>query len=111
MVDQAPEFETIDALGRTVQYAGSVGTSPIQVPSSPGTSISEAFIRCVTDNSPNTKRLLWSIDNVTYHTLIPGDAFGWTFKKDSTNQDIKQLYVKGNAAGVNYEVTINFEEV
>ena len=110
MSNVAPEFETIDSLGKTQQYQGTVGTTATQVPSVAGTSISEAFIKCGSDNTPNTKRLLWSIDNVTYHTLSPGEFTGWTFKKDASDVEIKQLYIKGNVAAVTYELIINTEE-
>jgi hypothetical protein len=111
MPDSAPEFETIDGLGFTVQYQGTVGTSSIQVPSVAGFSISDAIIRCSSDNTPITKRLLWSIDNVTFHTLAPGEFVGWTFKKlIGTSTEIRQIYIKGNVAAVGYELIVNTEE-
>jgi hypothetical protein len=110
VTNAAPEFETIDALGKTQQYGGSVGTTPIQVPAVAGQPLADVLIRCATDNSPITKRLLWSIDNVTYHTLAPGEFVGWDMRKDASNNEIKQIYLKGNVAAVTYEVIANSEE-
>lgn len=104
MVNQNPQFEMIDNEGSTIQIAGTVGTTPIQVPSVATFDISEILIRCATDNSPITKRLLWSLDNVTYHTLGPGEYVGWTLKGQQT-----QIWLKGNVAGVDYEVLVNRE--
>jgi hypothetical protein len=109
MSNVAPEFETIDALGKTVCYQGTVGTVAIQVPSVAGFSISEALIRCASDNSPVTKRLLWSTDNVTYLTLAPGEFVGWTFKKTAADAEITQIWIKGSVAGVVYELVVNTE--
>jgi len=110
MVNAAPEFETIDALGNTTQYSGTVGLTPILVPPSPGRPISEILIRCDTDNTPNSERLEWSIEGVVYQKLSPGEFIGWTLKKNSTNQEIKQIYLRGTTAAVFYEVLVNTEE-
>lgn len=104
MVEVAPQFETKDDLGSTTQFASTVGTTPVQVPASAGTKISEILIRCETDNTPVTKRLLWSLDNVTYHALAPGEFIGW-----EPQGTILQIYLKGNTSGVAYEVVMNRE--
>lgn len=111
MADTAPEFETIDALGFSGQYAGTVGTTPVQVPAVAGNPISDALIRCTSSNTPVTKNLLWSLDNVTYHVLSPGEFVGWTFKKlIGTSNEIKQVWIKGSVAGVLYEILANTED-
>ena len=104
MAEVAPQFETKDDNGTTTQFASTVGTSATLVPASAGTNISEILIRCSTDNSPITKRLLWSLDNVTYHTLAPGEFIGW-----EPQGTLTQIYLKGNVAAVSYEVIMNRE--
>lgn len=104
MAELAPQFESIDNLGSTTQYQGTIGTTPAQIPSVAGFDIAEALIRCASDNSPITKRLLWSLDNVTYHTLAPGEFVGWTLKGQQT-----QIWIKGSVAAVTYEIILNRE--
>jgi len=104
MVDQAPEFETIDRLGDSKQYAGTVGASPVQVPAVAGFDIDTFLISCPGDNTPVTKRLSWSLDNVTYHVLRPGEDVPIKLKNS-----YKQIYLKGNVADVSYEMFINYQ--
>ena len=106
MAEVLPQFEQIDNVGSTTQFQGTVGTTAIQIPSVATFDISEILIRCATDNSPVTKRLLWSLDDVTYHTLAPGEFVGWTLKGEQA-----QVWIKGSVAGVIYEVLVNRESV
>lgn len=99
-----PQFESEDRLGTTTQYAGTATTSPVLVPSVAGGRIAELLVRCDSDNTPNTERLLWSLDNITYHKLAPGEFVGWTLK-----DNITQIYVKGTTAAVDYEIILNRE--
>jgi hypothetical protein len=105
MVDPAPQFETEDLLGSTAQYAGTVGTAPISVPTAPGPIIAYAFVRCATDNSPQSKRLSYSFDGgTTFAVLSAGEYVGWPMRGSQT-----QIVLKGNSAGVAYEVLLNRE--
>jgi len=104
MAEVAPQFETKDDEGTTTLFATTVGTTAVQVPASAGNNISELLIRCATDNSPVTKRLLWSLDDTTYHTLAPGEFVGW-----EPQGTLTQIYLKGNVASVSYEVIMNRE--
>lgn len=106
MVDSAPEFEMTDGLGTTKQLAGAAGVDAVALFSPVGGAIEEIIIRCPLQ-TPNTKKLYWSFDNVVFHELSVGEFVGWEPRKDSANQPINQLYLKGNVAGVNYEVIAN----
>lgn len=106
MVDRSPEFESSDTLGFTEMYAGTVGTTPIVLPSPATTVIDVALIRSP-NQVPNSVVLSWSIDNITYHALAPGEYIGWEFRQRANGTDVTQIYVKGSTSGVKYEVTIN----
>lgn len=89
--------------GSTFQGAATVGTSPLALPAVIGNPITSALIRCPSDTTPGTKRLLYSFDGGTvYAVLTPGEFVGWSPKGDQT-----QIYIKGNVAAVPYEVIIN----
>jgi hypothetical protein len=100
------DFTGAGVMGNTTLYSGSVGTTAALQPSVSGDKISEILIRCASSNT-NAKRLLWSIDNVTYHTLAPGEFVGWTMSRDLSNLNITQIYVKGSVAAVAYELIVN----
>lgn len=104
MVEVAPQFESKDDLGDTISSVSTVGTSAVQLPASPGAKISDFTIRCAVDNSPVTKRLLWSYDNVNYYTLAPGES-----ASRSPHGNILQIWIKGSVAGVTYEFEANRE--
>lgn len=89
--------------GNSTQYTGTVGTTAVAVPSVAGDDIVLFLVRAPSQ-TPITKRLLWSLDNVTFHELSPGEYVGWPLKGSK-----KQIYVKGNVAGVNYEIVLNTE--
>jgi hypothetical protein len=61
------------------------------------------LVRCPAQ-TPYSRTLSWSLDNVTYHVLSVGEYVGWPLKGS-----IKQIYIKGNVAGVSYEVVLNTE--
>lgn len=90
-------------IGQSTQYAGTVGTTAVAVPSVAGNDIILFLVRSPAQ-SPITKKLYWSFDDVTYHELSPGEYVGWPLKGSK-----KQIYVKGNVAGVNYEIVLNTE--
>ena len=104
MVEVAPQFEQKDNLGTTFISVSTVGTSAVQIPASAGNDISDFILRCNVDNSPITKRLLWSYDNINYFTLAPGES---AFR--APRQGIKQIYIKGSIASVSYEFECNRE--
>lgn len=85
----------------TIQFEGSVGTTPTSLPAIPGNDITQVIISCRAQ-TPTTKRLLFSLDNgVTFFTLTPGAMVGWEPK------DIQQIQVVGNVASVQFDVIIN----
>lgn len=105
MASPAPQFESKDLSGSTAQYASTVGTSPISLPPSPGNILAYALVRCGTDNTPVTKRLLYSFDGgVTFGVLAPGEYVGWPLRGGPT-----QIQLQGSTAGVLYEVILNHE--
>lgn len=111
MVDIVPEFETTDELGETRQYSGTVGVTPVTVPPSPFRSIDAFLIRCPSQ-LPNTRRLEFSLNGgASWMRLAVGEYVGWIPKKDSSGNDIKQVLLRGNTAGVEYEVLINFGQL
>lgn len=101
------DFETVDIDGSTIHYNGSVGTTPTTIPTVANKRISEFFIECDIDNTPVTKRLLFSCDGgATYTTIRPGESMIWTPKGRIT-----QLYIKGNVAAVSYQMIVNYEDI
>jgi hypothetical protein len=98
-----PIGENAQDFGTTLQLAGSVGLTSTAFPTVAGDPIATLLIRCPTQ-SPTTRRLYYSFDDVTFHELAPGEFIGWSLKGNLT-----QIYLKGNVAGVNYEVTLNRE--
>lgn len=98
-----PIGDSAQDFGSTSQYAGTVGTTPIQIPGVAGDPIATALIRCP-NQSPSTRRLRYSFDGVTYHALSPGEFILWPMKGN-----IGQIYLQGSTAGVEYELTLNRE--
>lgn len=99
---ERPIGDSAQDLGDTIDFAGTVGTSPTAFPASPGNPIT--FFLVVCPDQLNTRRLYWSLDDVTYHELTPGGYIGFPPKGNKT-----QIYLKGNAASVNYELIMNRE--
>jgi hypothetical protein len=111
MAHKAPEFETQDILGRTKQFAGTVGTTPILVPAAPEGRITEALIMCSLDNA-NTARLRFDFtaQSVFDDGLNKGAYVAWSLKgKPSTGEPIEQIQLVGNQANVKYLVILNLE--
>jgi len=105
MADSPPRHEIVDNQGNTVQASGTVGTTPVSIPASPGPPISEFLIQCPENQSDIDNRLLVSVDATNFLTLHPSGHWAWTPKGDS----VTQLTVKGNQAGVDYEIVYNTE--
>jgi hypothetical protein len=105
MVDQLPDFETVDNKGDTLQESGSVSLVQIAVPAVAGAPISEFLIQCPEDQDLDG-RLYVSLDGGTNKmTLYPTGHWGWTPK----GQSVTQLTLWANQANVDYEVVINRE--
>jgi len=105
MTDQAAQFEQVDLLGSTVPLSASVGTSLTAIPAAATTIIQTFIVICKVDQVPATKRLLVSLDGGTnFTTLKVGGRFGGRLKGNK-----KQIHIKGNQAGVEYEITLNKE--
>ena len=98
--------ELEDLVGSTTHFSGSVGTTPIQIPASAGNIIAEVLIHCPLQ-TPKTKKCLFSLDGsgTGFITLEQGSVLGWSVKGEIT-----QIEVKGNEAGVNYEIILNRED-
>ena len=99
------QFEQRDILGTTTNFSGSVGTSFVAVPSSPGKPIAEALVRC-SNQTPQSSVLQVSFTSSTgpWISLSPGEFIGWTVKGYMT-----QIWILGNNASVDYEVVLNRE--
>lgn len=102
-VDLPPAFESQDLDGTTVNYSSTVGTTPINLPTTANKVISEVLFRCSLQ-TPATRRCLISFDGTTYFTLIPGDIIGWSVKGSK-----KQIKINGNTTGVLWEAVVNYE--
>lgn len=105
MVDSPNRFEISDNQGSTVQDSGTVGTTPIVFPDPAAAPISEFIIQCPEDQDIDN-RLLVSIDGVNFMTLYPSGHWAWTPKGGT----VTQISIKGNQAGVDYEVVANLED-
>lgn len=105
MAESPERFEIADNQGTTLQFDGTVGTTPESFPDPAQTPISEFLIQCPEDQDIDN-RLLVSINGSNFITLYPTGAWGWTPKGSS----VTQLTIKGNQAGVKYELVMNIEE-
>lgn len=96
--------ETQDLQGTTDHFNGTVGTSPVSIPTVGTTYIQEVLIDCPASNQPS-KNLLVSFDaGATFKTLVPGANLAWTLKGNRT-----QIQIKGSSASVAYEIILNRE--
>jgi hypothetical protein len=103
--NQAPQFETDDAVGSTDTFTGSVGSTPISVPASAGGDIALVSVKQPMGVPPYNKILYFSLDGGTnWHVLQQGEGAIWPLRGA-----IKQIQIKGNVAGVAYEVILNRE--
>lgn len=87
--------------GSTVIDTGTVSTVYTDVPAVAGGSITSILLENPLSNDP--KQLLISFDGgTTAKTLEAGSNFVWT-----PRGDLKQVKIKGSAAGTDYEIVIN----
>lgn len=106
MADVYPEFETTDDLGETRQFSGSVGTTAINIPSSPIRPIDAFLVRCPPQAS--IRRLEVSLNGgADWLTLAPSEYVIWSPKRDTLGNDIQQIKIRGNTASVLYEAILN----
>ena len=98
-----PIGDSAQDFGATKQFIGSVGTTSTAVPAVAGDFIATALIRCP-QQTPNTRILFYSFDNVVFTKLSPGEFIIWPTKGNLT-----QIFIKGNVASVDYEVILNRE--
>ena len=88
--------------GTTTFYTSTVGTTPIDLPTTGTTEIREIFVHCPFQ-TPVTNKLLYSVDGGTvYLSLDVGEFLIWPIRGTLT-----QLKIKGSVAGVTYEVILN----
>lgn len=88
----------------TSHFNGSVGTSALAVPPSAGADIQTIAIKNPRSNA-FSKILMVSFDGgTTYWDLRRGDSLIWSFK-----DDLKQIYIRGSAAAVDYQIILNRE--
>jgi len=105
MADLPTQVEVKDSAGTTGSYTGTVGTIATNIPAVAGNRINSFFIRCP-NQTPNSNLLSYSIDAGTnYFKLSPGEAIIFPLKGSIT-----QLKIKGNVAGVAYEIMLNFDQ-
>lgn len=98
-----PQIGFAEDVGTTTLYAGSVGTTAILIPGVASGNLTSILVRCPTQ-TPQSKKILFSLDNITYHALDTGASFGWDLMGG-----VQQVYIKGSTSGVLYEVVVNKE--
>lgn len=99
------EIEIKDNLGSTKLFAGTVTTTPIQIPAVVDKRIEELSIRCAVDQSFSDVRLEYSFDQVVWHRLRVGEG-----REEEPRGSITQLFLRaaGTSGNANYEVSANF---
>jgi len=103
--DPIPDFETRDLLGTSDSFAATVGTTLTAVPADAGKVIQSYLIICKIGQTPATKQLLFYTDGGTNpKTIGVGGHVSGKLKGDK-----KQIHIKGNQAGVEYEIELNRE--
>lgn len=103
MVDSAPQFETQDDLGQTLQYSGMVGLSPILIPTVSGFQISEIMAIHPNSVSGVENQLVLYIDNIP---IDCGGYLSWHYKGNK-----QQVSIRGNSvSGVSYSIILNTDE-
>ena len=104
MADVKPQFEYQDLLGSSKLFTGTVGTTPINIPSSPGGKIASVEVYC--PKQALNRVLSFSIDDgTTYQDLEPVEGQYLQLRGGLT-----QIKIKGNVAGVQYQIYMNREE-
>jgi hypothetical protein len=103
MVDALPQFETTDLVGSTTHFSGTATTTPVQLPGSPSTVISEVLIR--NTNSTGLQKLQVSFDGGTsYFDIEQGDTLIWGPKGEITS-----VYIRSSSGTVSYQLIMNRE--
>lgn len=107
MADRVPEFEFADKKGTTDVFSGTVGMAWTAIPASPGSDI-QSFIVHNPDESIIQETLSISLDggSTTVDVIYP-TGFSYHLIKGS----IKQIWLYGSAASVNYRIEMNREPV
>ena len=109
MAHQAPDFETKDVYGRTLQLVGTVTAVPILLPNPVVGKISEVLIRNPDNNGINDV-LLYNLDGTSnFSRLKRGEFIGWTLKNNPGNTPITQIQIRSLSGTLNYEVVVNVE--
>lgn len=85
----------------TLQINGSVDTTPAQVPAVAGNDLVSILVKCKTTQT-NTNVLYFSFDGTNYNELQVGEWISWDM-----GAGIKQIYLKGSVASVDYEFIYN----
>lgn len=109
MADQAPSFETQDVLGTTQHYNGTVGTTPILLPTTAGAKISTFLIRNPMGNGAATTIFVAADGQLTYISVTRGEAFQWSPKKTAAGSPITQIRIYASANASTYEAIMDFE--
>lgn len=88
--------------GEIVSEAGTVTTTPINLPSTPSGDLTKVLVQCGVDNT-STLRLDISLDGGTvYHRIAPGMSLEWDMAGSST-----QIQIKAASGSVQYYFTAN----
>lgn len=103
MVDVLPQFEIVELSGSTDHFAGTVTTSPIEVPSIPDRAITEILIK---NNSVSGVSLLEvSFDGGThYFGINRGDVLIWGPRGHLTS-----VFMRSSDGETSYDVLLNRE--
>lgn len=102
------EIDQSDLTGTTTHFAATVGTTEISLPPSPvsGKIVSEVLINTQIIDS-TAQRLLVSFNGgSTFMTFKRNTVIGWFVRGQHP-----QIKIKGNEAGVPYDVIINLEDL
>lgn len=104
MADLSPQFESADLQGSTDHFNGTVGTTAITVPSTPGNVIAEVMVKNARTN-PSTNELYVSFDGGTnFFTIEPRTAVAWSVRGNKT-----QIHIKASMSNTGYEIILNRE--
>ena len=100
---ESPEqFETKDRGGQTLHFNGTVGTTAIDIPPTPGDPIDEIVMENM-DTNVAFPRLFISFDGgVTFKTVRLGFNIAW-----SPKGHITQVKIKASTSLVAYEILLN----
>lgn len=103
-----PQFDQADQTGKTLQFTGTVGTTAIKLPTSPVADHVVAEVLVNTQRISSTaKKLLVSYDGgTTFMEIKRNTLVGWFIRAEGRSQ----IDIKGNVAGVEYDIVVNLEE-